>query len=73
LYLNAASSCALFLVPQAFKQMVLSDRTTPSVPNYNLFNFFTTSLTTHFIQKIIQIITSFVMACFSNKNSSRMT
>jgi hypothetical protein len=35
--------------------------------------FFTQSLTTRLIQKFMLNITSFVVACFINKNSSRMT
>jgi hypothetical protein len=35
--------------------------------------FFTPSLTTRLIQKFVQNITSFVVAWFINKSSSRMT
>jgi len=35
--------------------------------------FWTPSLTTHLIQKFVQNITSFVVAWFINKSSSRMT
>ena len=35
--------------------------------------FFTASFATHFIQKLVQNTTSFVVACFINKSSLRMT
>ena len=45
----------------------------PFVLNYNLFEFlFTPSLTTCIIQKIVQNATSFDVAFFTNKISSKM-
>jgi hypothetical protein len=35
---------------------------TPTIPNYNLFDFFTSSLITHFIQKILKNTISFDVA-----------
>ena len=46
---------------------------TPLVPNYRLFDFFNRSLTTLLIQKFVQDITSFVVACFISTSSLRMT
>jgi hypothetical protein len=47
--------------------------TTQSILNYKMFDFLTPSLTTRLIQKFVQNITSFVVAWFINKSSSRMT
>ena len=41
-----------------------------AVSNYNSFDFFTSNLTTYFIQKFIQNTIFFVVACFINTNSS---
>ena len=46
---------------------------TPSVPNYRSFDFCTLSLTTRLIQKFVQNITSSVVVCFINTNSSLVT
>ena len=45
---------------------------TPSALNYRSFGFFDTKITC-LIQKIVQNITSFVIACFINISSSKMT
>ena len=46
---------------------------TLSVPNYRPFYFLISNLTTHLIQKFVQNITSFVVACFINTSSPTMT
>jgi len=46
---------------------------TQSIPNYKTFDFLTPTLTTHFIQKIVQNITSFIVAWYINQSSSRIT
>ena len=41
--------------------------------NYRLFDFLTPSLTTRLIQNFMQNIFCFVVSCFINTSSSRMT
>ena len=51
----------------------ITSSTTKSVSNYSSFDFFILNLTTSLIQKFVLNITSFAVAYFINKNSSRMT
>jgi hypothetical protein len=46
---------------------------TSSIPNYKTLTFLTPSLITRLIQKFMQNIISFIVACFINKSSSGMT
>jgi hypothetical protein len=53
--------------PQITNQLIHKLIHTKSVPNYSSFDFFSSSLTTRLIQKFVQNISSFVVACFINK------
>ena len=64
---NDSFSCSYLRL--LWQQLVLTATTTPSVPNYNSFDFFIASLIPHLLQKCIQNITSFIMTYFINKSS----
>ena len=58
---------------RAIGNLFLPQYSTSSILNYGSLNFFTLNLTARLIQKFMQNITYFVVTCFINTSSSRIT